>query len=792
MVGNIITVLLILTSCILFITTKSYSLDSESLKGPYLDSIKFIHYLDENVALEEIRSGNLDIYYFRIPLDLVPEILSSTDIILYDKVSGTFGLLLNPAPGGNETLNPFEFREVRYAMNYLINRNFISNEILQGYGFPLYDSLGIFSPDYPVIMDIVESYGFYYDPEYAFEIIKGILEDNGAIFKDNKWYFKDKPITLKVLIRSDDQQRKILGELISSELSKAGFTIIKDYGDLNKSLRVLQNSDPQQLQWHLYTEAFTSNAFSRYNDGNTAQFYAPWYANMPGYQNPGYWQYQNTTLDDVTQKLVFSNFTSELERNNLLKYATKMGIEESVRIFLVNNIDPFAASSSISGLVNDFGGGITNKYSLLNAQSNKTNSLNIGVKQIYQGAWNSVGGFSDTYSTNIYSNIADSSILRHPFTGEVISMRNDILSVTTLGPYDKLEVDPQAIIWDSKTGWTTAGENSTSLSKVTYKILYSNWHHGIPMDKADLLYSLYFMFEWGSDDGVDDLTKDPEYTSRVKVALPLYKGFKFVSDDTVESFIDIWHFDKNEIAGNAGIWPQEPWEITAATERLVLSNLLSYSKSQAITKNADWLSLIIPEHANLIKKELIKMKDEKFIPLPLKNIVTVDEALKRYDASIKWIEDRQHAVISNGPFFLDTYNPSGRTMELKAFRDNTYPFEQGYWSNLEKPKTLELKNFTHSKYIKIGEEKIINFQSFSDNIPESNLSIFYFLLDYSGNVIKSGEATRINDKDGSFSITLDKDLTKNLTLGPVTLKIFANTQDALRPVVLDNLLLVTP
>ena len=30
---------------------------------------------------------------------------------------------------------------------------------------------------------------------------------------------------------------------------------------------------------------------------------------------------------------------------------------------------------------------------------------------------------------------------------------------------------------------------------------------------------------------------------------------------------------------------------------------LSFSKSQSTTKNAEWLSLIIPEHANLIKKE---------------------------------------------------------------------------------------------------------------------------------------------------------------------------------------------
>jgi len=35
--------------------------------GAYIDGVRFIQYLDDNVALEELKSGNLDTYYFRIP-----------------------------------------------------------------------------------------------------------------------------------------------------------------------------------------------------------------------------------------------------------------------------------------------------------------------------------------------------------------------------------------------------------------------------------------------------------------------------------------------------------------------------------------------------------------------------------------------------------------------------------------------------------------------------------------------------------------------------------------------------
>ena len=37
--------------------------DSFAEKSTFFDSVKFIQYLDENTAFEEVRNGNLDIYY---------------------------------------------------------------------------------------------------------------------------------------------------------------------------------------------------------------------------------------------------------------------------------------------------------------------------------------------------------------------------------------------------------------------------------------------------------------------------------------------------------------------------------------------------------------------------------------------------------------------------------------------------------------------------------------------------------------------------------------------------------
>ena len=126
----------------------------------YVNGVRFIQYLDDNVALEELKSGNLDTYYFSIPLEAASEIKNIPSLKEYDKLSGFFGLLLNPAPSNDSgALNPLSLREVRYAMNYLIDREFVVDEILKGLGTPLVGPYGINSPEYFNVIDSLESSG---------------------------------------------------------------------------------------------------------------------------------------------------------------------------------------------------------------------------------------------------------------------------------------------------------------------------------------------------------------------------------------------------------------------------------------------------------------------------------------------------------------------------------------------------------------------------------------------------------------------------------------------------------
>jgi peptide/nickel transport system substrate-binding protein len=765
-----------------------------SQKGAYTDNLQFIQYLDGNIALHDIQAGNLDTYFFRIPLETVASISKDPNVKIYEKNAGSFGFLLNPAPSKNPNiLNPFQFKEIRFAVNYLINREFVVDEILNGYGSVQIDPFGISSPEYEALIPVIESYNFKYNPSLAKGIIEKSLISHGATKLDGKWTYNGSPISIKLMIRSDDLPRKSMGEMLANELEKIGFTVQRDYGDLNKANLVVYGKDPQELSWQVYTEGFGGTSqFVRYNPSTAAQMYSPYFGSMPGRGNPSFWNYQNSTLDKITQSIEFSNFTSEEERNELLRQALTLGIQESVRLFVAQNIDPYAASSSIKGLINDFGAGISTSKSLINARSIKnTSSINVGVKEVYQGAWNNVGGCNDIYCTNILSLVSDSPTSRNPYTGEVIPLRNEWTNITTMGPEKRLAVDNDAVTWNpSDQKWEDVGKN-TSKSKVTLHLVYSNWQNGQAMNKADLIYQLYFPYEWSSKINSTDQTYDPEYAQPAQVALKYLRGTKFLNNSTLVSFVDYWHFDKKEIADFASVWATSPWEVNAAIERLVKNGVFAYSRTEATVKNIEWLSLIIPSHAQAIKQELEKMKAEGFVPAPLKGMVSVDEALKRYDASIKWITEHNHAIIGNGPYEIKNYNPAGRVISLAAFRDSSYPFPKGYWSIYESPKLAKFEKVQYPKIVTRGLPLKISGNVTIGGNYISNATLTYFIFDKDNHQVTQGTGKWIDD-NGNFLIAINGSSTKAMSIGPNNFQLFVKSNYALRPDIYSGIFISVP
>jgi peptide/nickel transport system substrate-binding protein len=792
---------------------------TNSSKGGYLDELKFIRYPNDNTAYQSVGNGILDTYLSHIPLQLIDDAKKNPNLKIYDKGGISYGLLLNPS-NNSQTFNPFSIRDIRYALNFLIDRNFIVNDVLNGFGSSIVEPYGQYSPEYQNIVDVIEPLKIKYDPEFASGLISNSMEKVGAKLDINgKWIFKEKPVIVKILIRNDDPIKITFGNVVASVLEKQGFSVIKDYGDLIKANQIVYGANPLDLNWNIYTESFISSSFLRYDPGTVGQMYAPWIGSMPGFQNPAFWQYTNSTIDNLTKKLIFDNFTTKEERNDLLKKAESIGIKESIRLFFARSQDPYIASNKISGLVNDYSSGIANELSFVNAQKNGSdnNTLNIGLSQIYQGAWNNLDGCKDFYCKIIYSMISDNPYQINPYTGDPMPFRNNWTDVITKGPYGKISVPHDAIVWDpyNQTWKFNDANNKTALTKIIMNPLYSKWHNGVSMDKYDLLYPLYFQYEWSIDTKKNDRTFDAEFSSSTLPSLSLIKGIKFTKDNAFETYIDTWHYDKRQLPLSGTLWAAEPWEITAATERLVSNNKLSYSKTDSNIKQNEQLSLILSSHAELIKQELEKMKQEKFIPNPLKGLVSLDYVLKRYDASIQWINLHHNAAIGNGPYYLDSFNPAGGILILKKFYDNTYPYKKGYFSNFKNPPKIPIDKIEVPKFIKIGSPFKFNVDiKFENSINKTRQFITiinYLLFDRNGNMILHGTANssnipieypanmtsinlqkNANDNINQIPIQIKADKTKLLSLGPAKLELFITSDESLKPIIYEYTLIAMP
>ena len=742
--------------------------ESFAQESTYVDSVKFIEYTDENIALEEVRNGNLDIYYWAIPSDRLEGSGAATGLNVFNSTGGSFSLLVNPAD--TEAFNPFADRDARFALNYLVDRNLFVNELMGGFGSPTVSYYGASHPEYLTILESTEKFGFVYNPALADEIISKSMISRGAVMTDDgRWMVDSEPVEITLFIRSDDPIRKSIGEILASELEGIGFTVNRDFGDLNKAFAVVYGSDPADFQWHMYTEGWGSSAFVRYDSVGIGQMYAPWFSNMPGFNDPTYWNYEHERLDNITQRIYTGDYADEPERSSLIQEGVSEGISESVRIFLASNTDQYVTNEGTSGVINDFGAGVPSRFTPINARTDD-GSLTIGVKHIYQGSWNTVAGLTDIYSNHIWGVLSDPSTFKHPYTGETIPVRAQY-QVETAGPDGTLEVPAGTVTWDTALQeWVSVPAGTSATSKATFDFTFSKWHNGQWMDMNDIMYSLYFVMEWGSEAGENDKTYDSSFTPRASQYTQTIKGVNQIDEDTIEVYVDYWHFDDNEIADWASLWSSVPWEITAAMEGTVIDGKAAFSRSAAQSKGVSWLSLLVSNDAAMMREYLVQFADSDHVPAALAGASSA-YVQDRYGASASWIEENDHAVISNGPFYLDSYNPEARSINVAAFNDESYPFEAGRWSEFEEVSFPTIEYAEVAGIVQKGQALEIKVGT------QGADSVVYFLKSSSGEVTSG----TLNVDAGMTVISIPPEATDLLGIGAGSIKIFAASESVLKP-----------
>ncbi len=757
--------------------------------GPASEVIRFSQF-DQEAAPLHLAQGDMDLYLFGLKHLGAQEVRENPDLTLYEAFAGLNSLIVNPAPAPEGRLNPFALKEVRQAIQFIIDREFIVNEFYGGFAVPMLAPVSAAEPDYLVIHDVLLSAGIRYDPERARAMVEEALTRAGAELVDGVWHYNGEPITLTFIIRTEDERRDI-GDLVAAELEKLGFRVDRQYMTFGPALDVVYGSDPREFKWHLYTEGWGKGALTAYDFGTINQFYAPWFGAMPGWQEADYWNYENPRLDELGQRIYRGEYASREERDRLYREMTQLGLEESVRIFVITRLSAFPASKEVKGLTRDLGAGLRGPFSLREAYIPGEDTLTVGHLWVHtdRSTWNPVDGFGDVYSVDIWRVVYDPATWRHPFSGRVLPFRVIFETIETAGPAGKLPVPPDAVRWNAEEDrWEPVGEEVEATSRVVFdysKYFQSVFHHGQPITMADLLYAIAQSFEIAFDPQKSEIESSVATSNRA--ALEPIVAYRVLEDRRIEVYIDYWHFDEWEIANYAAPGSVTmPWEILAAMDRVVFEKRkAAYSDTASERFEVPWLSLALRDHAQLVRDEIEAMKDEGFLPQGFvtvggRSFVTPQEAQARYEAALEWFEQYGHMVISQGPYILARYDPEAQFAELRAFREETYPFKPGDWYFGE-PESVEVKEVEVeavdlvevNEILPIGRETRI---VVAIEGPGQLQARFALRDAATGEVLLSGPAEL---KDGQAIVILPADLTQGLVEGALyELLIAANSVES--------------
>ncbi len=708
-----------------------FAFGQSTVKGPIVDNILVDVRMQEDIGLKDTAEGKTDLFYWGVQGNVFKALPANVreKLDVYKIPSGSWSLMLNPIPNkapytvktnDGEFFNPLAITEVRYALNWLIDRKYIVDEILGGDGDPCFTPMTPGQPGVYKYNLIASKLGMTAkgDEKKAIAAITAAIEkaaelpeNKGRLVKGPKfWQFDGKDVSIKFLIRVDDPQGRVLeGRYIADQIEKAGIKVERLELDRRKCIMTAYYSNPADYQWHIYTEGWGAGATRRWWDISLVQMYAPWYGYMPGGADPNNWNYENKEIDDITQNTINGQFIDEKEYWDMNLRALELGIKDSVRIWVCTQLQYYAANKDrfLSRMAYGVGDGL-NHWSVKTADvkpdKNKQKTLRFTEYSargaLFMSAWDPIGteGFTDVYSRVLMEPMRDGGSFESPYSAEDTPWRVnwDLKKVMTKVAKDKdgnivgqIDVPENAIIYDSGAKkWKTVGKGVKAFSTGTYSFKFSKYHNGQMESLADLLYSFAFSMEWATKDGDNDKYYDDAFASVVKPGLDTVRGWVINKDGTITTYFDFnWPMDKNRVA-SSGIpaWtPLTPWPIYEALAKLVAEGGAASKRVYSFTPSGEEVTepdLLDETCASDIAAKIEEMKAAKYIPASITGYKTLTQVISDYDLAIKWIKEKKHAFISDGPFLMQSYDSKNNQMVMKAFRDPTYPFTPYYWKNL--------------------------------------------------------------------------------------------------------------
>jgi len=331
---------------------------------------------------------------------------------------------------------------------------------------------------------------------------------------------------------------------------------------------------------------------------------------------------------------------------------------------------------------------------------------------LFMSPWNPVLGFTDIYSQNLWQHVREWGLYSAPDTGMPVEttatyqyIGNYTVEGTTAVPHivipaNALVFDPFMLKW---VPVSVAAANQTYASyinntgvenipggfllsvgnylqgngKAPVEIIFNfdqiPWHTGINFSVADVLAWLAFMWRWTTDTSVltnqTDQYYEADYAGTVGPTVGMIEGVQIINDTAIAVYTNYVDVDPSLIANTIIPYPQVPYELLASMELAVVNSTNLWWEDKTTPEGGTLTGIDMLVNAPEIKAAAQALTPSKlyyFNGLSTYGYNYGNDLSTRTTALVNWINAHGVAAVSNGPFYVDSFNAQSNTLVLKS------------------------------------------------------------------------------------------------------------------------------
>jgi peptide/nickel transport system substrate-binding protein len=693
-------------------------------------------------------------------------------------------------------MNPFHNPKIREAVNWLVDRDHVAEEIYGGLAVPRYLPLATTFPDAARLAETVRQLEVKYrhDPIRAAQVITEQMHALGAVKESGLWVHDGKPIKIGILIRIEDERRRV-GDYVADLFVNLGFDVERMYRAADEASRLWISGDPYSGAWHIYTGGWVAPFISRDQAGNFNYYYTP-----RGRPNPLWQSYAPAAeFDELSERLVRRDYRDWAERMQMMRDALRLSMEESTHIWLSDTVSIWPRAKDVT-LAVDLAAGMTSSSlwaQTLRYRDRVGGKMKIALPNLLTEPWNPIAGSNWVFDLMIMRGLRAAPVVPNPYTGlhmpqyiasAEVTVQEDVTASSTydwvtLRRAKQIKVPEDAWIdWDSAEGrWITVGEkhpegvNTLSVTRLHYEPDYldGRWHDGSKRSIADVVLPWILTFERA--DEANPLL-DPALVPAFKVFQRTFRGRRIVSQDplVIEVYSDLVFPDAELIAavrspgfrGVSGIADiATPWHTLGLAIRADRTGELAFSSVKADRGGIEWINLVDGPSLSVLERHLGTARATGFLPYPnvLADLVDEGEVESRYQSLTNWYQQRGHFWVGDGPFYLHAVHAVAGSVVLRRFAG--YQGLASRWQQYTRPR---IPAFDIRGPLVVASHEPAQFKvsiSFDgEPYPESDIEQVSFLLfNRTGELVRTGSAS--SEGGGNWSITIPVEQVAALGVG---------------------------